>query len=140
MKSAVLFILGAILVSVLLSKLAKYLLAKLETKKLEELAEKQNEPKEFVQPREIIYVENIKFIKPRPIYHENFCESKEVKTHKKPNEFKEVLNKQNSSASRKPNDYHDKQNLDPKFSPNVYRGKNGRFKSKKEWNKEQKPS
>lgn len=144
MKSAVLFILGAILVSVLLSKLAKYFLAKMENKKIEELLEQERkfacDKKEFVQPREIIYVENIKFIKPRPIYHENFCESKEVKTHKKPNEFKEVLNKQNSSASRKPNDYHDKQNLDPKFSPNVYRGKNGRFKSKKQWNKEQKTS
>ena len=35
MKSAVLFILGAILVSVLLSKLAKYFLAKIENKKIE---------------------------------------------------------------------------------------------------------
>lgn len=123
MKSAVLFILGAIIVSVLLSKIARYFLTKLENKKLEELAEKQNEPKEFVQPREIIYVENIKFIKPR-----------------EPENFKKVLHKENSSASRKPQDFNDKQNLDPKFSPNVYRGKNGRFKSKKEWNKEQKPS
>ena len=112
MKSVVLFLLGAVLVSVILSKVAMRLLQKLEEKKLNELAEKQNEPKEFVQPRERIYPEN----------------------------FKKVLHKENSSESRKPIDYNDKQNLDPKFSPNVYRGKNGRFKSKKEWNKELKTS
>lgn len=108
MKSAVLFILGAIIVSVLLSKIARYLLTKLENKKIDELAEKQE--KQEKQETDI------------------------------PKEFKKVLHKKNSSESRKPQDFNDKQNLDPKFSPNVYRGKNGRFKSKKEWNKEQKLS
>jgi len=120
MKSVVLFLLGAVLFSVILSKVAMRLLQKLEEKKLDELAEKQNEPKEFIQPRERIYPENFKRIEPK--------------------EFKKVLHKENSSESRKPIDYNDKQNLDPKFSPNVYRGKNGRFKSKKEWNKELKTS
>ena len=60
---------------------------------------------------------------------------------KKRVEFKEVLNKQNSSeTSKKPTDFNDKQNLDPKYSPNVVRAKNGRFKSKKEWKKEQETS
>ena len=70
---------------------------------------------------------------------EKFCESKEVKTHKQPKEFKEVLNKQNSSATRKPKDFNDKQNL-TEFNHGTYRDEKGRFKSKKKWNKELKTS
>jgi hypothetical protein len=113
MTSAVLFILGALFVSIVLSKVAKYLLTKMQNSKLEELAEKQ---------------------KQRDLEKINSQEQM------KPTEYKKVLNKQNCSSTRKPQDFNDKQNLDTKFSPNVYRGKNGRFKSKKEWNKEQKIS
>jgi hypothetical protein len=54
--------------------------------------------------------------------------------------FKEVLKKENCSSSSKPTDFNDVQNLDEKFSKNVYRDKSGKFKSKKEWKKEQKTS
>lgn len=54
-------------------------------------------------------------------------------------EYKIVVEKKNDSSTRKrvEEDLNDIQNLDPKYSPNVVRGKNGRFKSKKEWKKEQ---
>lgn len=56
----------------------------------------------------------------------------------KRHEFKEVLNKQNSSeTSKKPKDFNEVQNLDKKFAKNVYRDKSGKFKSKKEWKEEQ---
>ncbi len=131
MKSAVLFILGAILVSVLLSKLAKYFLAKIENKKVEEILEQERKLE-----REKKELEEVKNLTETP---EKFCESKEVKTHKQPKEFKEVLNKQNSSATRKPKDFNDKQNL-TQFNHGTYRDEKGRFKSKKKWNKEQKTS
>ena len=131
MKSAVLFILGAILISVLLNKLAKYYLAKIDNKKLEDNLEQQRKIE-----REKLESQEITNIKETP---ENFCESKEVKTHKKPNQFKEVLNKQNSSATRKPQDFNDKQNL-TQFNHGTYRDENGRFKSNKKWNKELKTS
>ena len=131
MKSAVLFILGAILVSVLLSKLAKYFLAKIENKKIQEILEHQRKIE-----REKLESQEITNIKETP---ENFCESKEVKTHKHPKQFKEVLNKQNSSATRKPKDFNDKQNL-TQFNHGTYRDEKGRFKSNKKWNKELKTS
>jgi biopolymer transport protein ExbB/TolQ len=131
MKSAVLFILGAILISVLLSKLAKYFLAKIENKKLEEILEQERKLE-----RDKKELEEIKNLTETP---EKFCESKEVKTHKQPKEFKEVLNKQNSSATRKPKDFNDKQNL-TEFNHGTYRDEKGRFKSKKKWNKELKTS
>jgi len=112
MKSAVLFILGAILISVLLNKLAKYFLAKMENKKIEDILEQER-----------------KFER----------EKKEVKTNNKPNQFKEILNKQNSSATRKPQDFNDKQNL-TQFNHGTYRDEKGRFKSNKKWNKELKTS
>jgi hypothetical protein len=127
MTSVVLFILGAIIISVLLSKLAKYFLTKMDNKKIAEFLEHEKTKK-----REKKELEGDECV----INKRNMASETTIKK-----EFKEVLNKQNSSASRKkPNDFHDKQNLDPKFSPNVYRGKNGRFKSKKQWNKEQKIS
>jgi len=54
-------------------------------------------------------------------------------------DYKIVVEKKNDSSTRKrvEEDLNDKQNLDPKYSPNVVRAKNGRFKSKKEWKKEQ---
>jgi biopolymer transport protein ExbB/TolQ len=131
MKSAVLFILGAILISVLLSKLAKYFLAKIENKKLEEILEQERKLE-----RDKKELEEIKNLTETP---DKFCESKEVKTHKQPKEFKEVLNKQNSSATRKPKDFNDKQNL-TQFNHGTYRDEKGRFKSKKKWNKELKTS
>ena len=131
MKSAVLFILGAILISVLLSKLAKYFLAKIENKKLEEILEQERKLE-----RDKKELEEIKNLTETP---EKFCESKEVKTHKQPKEFKEVLNKQNSSATRKPKDFNHKQNL-TEFNHGTYRDEKGRFKSKKKWNKELKTS
>ena len=126
MTSVVLFILGAIIVSVLLSRLAKYFLAKMQNKKIVEFLEHERKNKRAKKELEGGEGE---------INNHNLPRETLIKK-----EFKEVINKQNSSASRKPNDYHEKQNLDPKFSPNVYRGKNGRFKSKKQWNKEQKTS
>lgn len=54
--------------------------------------------------------------------------------------FKEVLKKENCSSTGKPKDFNEVQNLDEKFSKNVYRDKSGKFKSKKEWKKEQKTS
>jgi biopolymer transport protein ExbB/TolQ len=131
MKSAVLFILGAILISVLLSKLAKYYLAKIENKKLEEILEQERKLE-----RDKKELEEIKNLTETP---DKFCESKEVKTHKQPKEFKEVLNKQNSSATRKPKDFNDKQNL-TQFNHGTYRDEKGRFKSNKKWNKELKTS
>lgn len=131
MKSAVLFILGAILISVLLSKLAKYFLAKIENKKLEEILEQERKLE-----RDKKELEEIKNLTETP---DKFCESKEVKTHKQSKEFKEVLNKQNSSATRKPKDFNDKQNL-TQFNHGTYRDEKGRFKSKKKWNKELKTS
>lgn len=119
MKSALLFILVTILVSVVLSKIARHFLTKLESKKMSEILEKE---------------------KQEQLLNKDKVEHNKIVFRTEKNDFKEVLNKQNSSASRKPQDFNDKQNLDPKFSPNVYRGKNGRFKSKKEWNKEQKLS
>jgi len=51
--------------------------------------------------------------------------------------FKEVLKKENcSSTTKRPKDFNKVQNLDNKFSKNVYRDKSGKFKSKKEWKKE----
>jgi len=57
-------------------------------------------------------------------------------------DYKIVMEKKNDSSTRKKvaDDLNDKQNLDPKYSPNVVRAKNGRFKSKKEWKKEQETS
>ena len=126
MTSVVLFILGAIIVSVLLSRLAKYFLAKMQNKKIVEFLEHERKNKRA--KKELEGGEGV-------INKHNLPRETLIKK-----EFKEVINKQNSSASRKPKDYNDKQNLDPKFSPNVYRGKNGRFKSKKQWNKELKTS
>jgi biopolymer transport protein ExbB/TolQ len=131
MKSAVLFILGAILISVLLSKLAKYFLAKIENKKLEEILEQERKLE-----RDKKELEEIKNLTETP---EKFCESKEVKTQKQTKQFKEVLNKQNSSATRKPQDFNDKQNL-TQFNHGTYRDEKGRFKSNKKWNKELKTS
>lgn len=131
MKSAVLFILGVILISILLSKVAKYFLAKMENKKIEEILEQQRKIE-----REKLESQEIKNLTETP---ENFCESKEVKTHKQPKQFKEVLNKQNSSATRKPKDFNDKQNL-TQFNHGTYRDEKGRFKSNKKWNKELKTS
>ena len=131
MKSAVLFILGAILISVLLSKLAKYFLAKMENKKIEEILEQQRKIE-----REKLESQEIKNLTETP---QNFCESKEVKTHKQPKQFKEVLNKQNSSATRKPKDFNDKQNL-TQFNHGTYRDEKGRFKSNKQWKKEHETS
>jgi hypothetical protein len=54
--------------------------------------------------------------------------------------FKQVLKKENCSSTTKPKDFNEVQNLDEKFSKNVYRDKSGKFKSKKEWKKEQKTS
>ena len=66
---------------------------------------------------------------------------KEIEEENKRNEsFKQVLKKENCSSTRKPKDFNDVQNLDEKFSKNVYRDKSGKFKSKKEWKKEQKTS
>lgn len=66
---------------------------------------------------------------------------KEIEEENKRNEsFKEVLKKENCSSTSKPKDFNDVQNLDEKFSKNVYRDKSGKFKSKKEWKKEQKTS
>ena len=49
-------------------------------------------------------------------------------------EYKVVIKKHNSSASiKKPNDYNNIQNTDNKYSKNVYRSTNGRYKSKKQW-------
>jgi hypothetical protein len=131
MKSAVLFILGAILISVLLSKLAKYYLAKIENKKLEDILEQERKFER--EKKELQEIENLKKTP------ENFCESKEVKTNKETKQFKEVLNKQNSSATRKPKDFNDKQNL-TQFNHGTYRDEKGRFKSNKKWNKELKTS
>jgi biopolymer transport protein ExbB/TolQ len=131
MKSAVLFILGAILISVLLSKLAKYYLAKIENKKLEDILEQERKFER--EKKELQEIENLKETP------EKFCESKEVKTQKQTKQFKEVLNKQNSSATRKPKDFNDKQNL-TQFNHGTYRDEKGRFKSKKKWNKELKTS
>ena len=72
----------------------------------------------------------------------------EIETQTPPKEsFKEVLKKENcSSTTKRPQDFNDVQNLDNKFSKNVYRDKSGKFKSKKqlesesEWKKEQKIS
>ena len=65
---------------------------------------------------------------------------KEIEEEKKRNQdFKEVLNKQNSSATRKPKDFNDKQNL-TQFNHGTYRDEKGRFKSNKKWNKELKTS
>lgn len=58
-------------------------------------------------------------------------------------DFKQVLNKENcdsSSKPKRPEDFNENQNLNTKYSPNVYRDKHGRFKSKKAWSKEQKNS
>jgi|LakMenE01Jun11ns_1017448.scaffolds.fasta_scaffold9103898_1 biopolymer transport protein ExbB/TolQ len=131
MKSAVLFILGAILISVLLSKLAKYYLAKIENKKLEDILEQERKFER--EKKELQEIENLKETP------EKFCESKEVKTQKQTKQFKEVLNKQNSSATRKPKDFNDKQNL-TQFNHGTYRDEKGRFKSNKKWNKELKTS
>jgi biopolymer transport protein ExbB/TolQ len=131
MKSAVLFILGAILISVLLSKLAKYYLAKIENKKLEDILEQERKFER--EKKELQEIENLKKTP------ENFCESKEVKTNKETKQFKEVLTKQNSSATRKPKDFNDKQNL-TQFNHGTYRDEKGRFKSNKKWNKELKTS
>jgi biopolymer transport protein ExbB/TolQ len=131
MKSAVLFILGAILISVLLSKLAKYFLAKIENKKLEDILEQERKFER--EKKELQEIENLKETP------EKFCESKEVKTQKQTKQFKEVLNKQNSSATRKPKDFNDKQNL-TQFNHGTYRDEKGRFKSNKKWNKELKTS
>ena len=66
---------------------------------------------------------------------------KEIEEENKRNEsFKEVLKKENCSSTSKPKDFNKVQNLDEKFSKNVYRDKSGKFKSKKEWKKEQKTS
>jgi predicted Holliday junction resolvase-like endonuclease len=66
---------------------------------------------------------------------------KEIEEENKRNEsFKEVLKKENCSSTSKPKDFNDVQNLDEKFSKNVYRDKSGKFKSKKEWKKKQKTS
>jgi hypothetical protein len=55
--------------------------------------------------------------------------------------FKEVLKKENcSSTTKPPQDFNKVQNLDNKFSKNVYRDKSGKFKSKKEWKKEHETS
>lgn len=50
-------------------------------------------------------------------------------------EYKVVLKKENSSSSKKPADFNDIQNTDNKYSKNVYRATNGRYKSKKQWQK-----
>ena len=66
---------------------------------------------------------------------------KEIEEENKRHEsFKEVLKKENCSSTSKPKDFNDVQNLDEKFSKNVYRDKSGKFKSKKEWKKKQKTS
>lgn len=59
-----------------------------------------------------------------------------VQKKKDKSEYKVVLKKKNSSESiKKPSDFNDIQNTDNKYSKNVYRATNGRYKSKKQWQK-----
>jgi len=64
----------------------------------------------------------------------------QIEIKKEAHEYKEVLKKENCSSSKKPfQDYNDKQNL-TKFNHGTYRDERGRFKSNKQWKKEQETS
>lgn len=67
-------------------------------------------------------------------------QDQEYETKKVSHDYKEVLKKENCSSSKKPfQDYNDKQNL-TKFNHGTYRDEKGRFKSNKQWKKEQETS
>lgn len=129
--NVIILLLAGIVCAVLLSRLAKYLLAKMGAKKSVNDVEKETH---------IIYEPTIsKKEEVAPIKSETKVEESKIV---KEEDFKKVLSKTNCDSSKKSKQINtestEKDKTNKKHKKNYNRDKSGKFKSNKEWKKEQK--